>query len=99
MQRNFKEEDYLQASEKLWGAIAEITEALASKMNENIRTHAQMWEFVEQLDKKHPQLNLYNDFASYLHSNFYEDDLPSSVVLRGAETVKSCVRKIEKLIK
>lgn len=95
-----KEQDYLQASEKFWGATAEITKALASKMNKDIRTHAQMWEFVEQLDRKHPELNLYNDFvfASYLHANFYEDDLPASVVERGAKTVRSYVRKIEKLI-
>jgi len=59
-----------------------------------------MWEFVEDLDRRHTDLNLHNDFVftSYLHANFYEDDLPASVVQRGAETVKSYVRKIEKLI-
>ena len=95
-----KEQDYLQASEKFWGAAAEITEALASRTNKEIRTHAQMWEFVGDLDRKHPKLNLYNDFvfASYLHANFYEDDLPATVVQRGAETVRSYVRKLEKLI-
>lgn len=95
-----EEKDYLQASEKFWGASAEITKALASKMNKNIRTHAQMWKFVEELDRGHPELNLYDDFvfANYLHANFYEDDLPASVVRRGAGRVRSYVRKIEKLI-
>lgn len=95
-----KRQDYLQASEKFWGAAAEITKALASKMKKDIQTHAQMWQFLEELDRKHPELKLYNDFVfvSYLHANFYEDDLPASVVQRGAETVRSYVRKIEKLV-
>jgi len=35
-----KEGGYLQASEKFWGAAAEITKALASKMKKPILTHA-----------------------------------------------------------
>ena len=42
--------DYLQASEKIWGAVALIVKAAAMKYkNKRLASHRELWEFVSSL--------------------------------------------------
>lgn len=96
----FKKKDYSQASEKYWGAAAEITKAYALSTGKQLKTHADLWDFVIELHGKSPKLNLLHYFAdaNHLHSNFYEDDLRPEVVEELARSVKRYVRVINNLI-
>ncbi len=92
--------DIVQASEKFWGAAAEIVKAYAADKGIRTRTHNDLWQVVIDLDKRHPSLALLRDFnqAGYLHSNFYEDELRSEAVRAAGKGVREFVGKIERLL-
>ncbi len=99
-QQLLEKKDLAQASEKLWGAAAEIVEAVAAKKGVELGTHASLWAYVEQLDRQNPDLGLIEKFsyAGNLHTNFYENWLSSGYVVRGVSVVKEFVEKIKGLI-
>ena len=92
--------DYVQASEKLWGAAVEAVKAVAKSRGVSLGTHRSLVNYVLELHKKHPELDLRRGFAmaETLHINFYEDHLPAEEVRLRAEEVKSFVEKILRLI-
>jgi len=92
--------DYIQASEKLWGAAAEVVKVVAAKRGVELRTHGDLWEFVTKLrtELKDPELSRLFLQANYLHQNFYEGILPAEAVMDGAEAVKEFIDKLERLI-
>ena len=92
--------DYAQASEKLWGAAAEIIKAVAAKRGKSLGTHRSLGEFLTELDEEKPEWGLLRDFnaANSLHMNFYEDWLPPKVVLDGADAVRDLVGKLKTLL-
>jgi hypothetical protein len=92
--------DYVQASEKLWGAAAEIVKVVAAKRGVELKTHGELWEFVTKLRNELKDSELSRLFlqANYLHQNFYEGILPPQAVKDGAEAVKEFINKLEKLI-
>lgn len=95
-----KNKDYAQASEKLWGATAEIIKAVAAKRGILLGTHRSLGEFLSDLDGARPEWHLLRDFnaANSLHMNFSEDWLPPKVVLDGANAVRDLVRKLKTLL-
>ncbi len=95
-----EKKDYVQASEKLWGATAEALKAVAATRGRNLRTHADLWEFVRELDSERPEWRLRHKFrdADHLHSNFYEDELPGWAVEDAAEVVRDLVGKLRELL-
>lgn len=92
--------DYLQASEKLWGASAEIVKVLAAKKGVSLKTHGEIWDFVIGIDTelKDPEITTLFLVANQLHQNFYEGDLPPQAVARGGEAVKRFISKLEALL-
>jgi hypothetical protein len=92
--------DYPQASEKFWGAAAEIIKAVAAKKGITLGTHRSLAEYVEKLQEEHPKLDLARAFdaAEGLHINFYEDHLPEATVKRRAEAVREFVKRMEQLL-
>jgi len=44
--------DYVQASEEGWGAAAQIVKALAAKEGRELRSHKDLWSYVNELAKK-----------------------------------------------
>ena len=44
--------DYVQASEKFWGAAAEVIKAIAAKRGIDIRSHGEMHRFITTLSKE-----------------------------------------------
>jgi len=45
---------------------------VAARKGRALRQHAQLWEFVEELDAENPDLHFFHDFmvSGYLHTNF-----------------------------
>lgn len=89
-----------QASEKLWGASAEIVKAVAAKRGTILGTHASLFQFVSQLAGERPDLGLLDAFhiAGSLHTNFYEAWLTEEFVRRGLEVVQEFTRKLRTLL-
>jgi hypothetical protein len=92
--------DVVQASEKFWGAAAEMVKAYASAKRIKTRTHNDLWQVVIDLNREHPSLGLLRDFnqAVYLHSNFYEDELRPEAVRVAGEAVKQFMKNIDQLL-
>ncbi len=93
--------DDAQASEKFWGAAAEIIKAVAARRGVALGSHRSLGEFVEKLHKEHPEWNLMRAFnaANSLHMNFYEDWLPPGIVRDGAEAVHELVEKLRTFLR
>ncbi len=92
--------DFAQASEKLWGAAAEMVKAVAARRGVELGTHASLWEYVSKLDEEHPEWKLRRDFsyAGNLHQNFYEDWLTEDYVTEGLEIVREFAKKLRTLL-
>jgi len=88
--------DYVQASEKFWGAAAEIVKAAAAKKGMAIKSHAELYTFVANLKDEldAPELPRLFALASALHQNFYEDWLPPATVRDLGEAVKEFVERV-----
>lgn len=99
-QQLLEKKDLAQASEKLWGAAAEIVKAVAAKRGVELGTHASLWAYVEELDRQNPGLGLIEKFsyAGNLHTNFYENWLSTGYVVRGMNVVKNFVDKMKRLL-
>lgn len=85
-------EDYSQASEKFWGAFAEMVKSVASQRGLITRSHLGIGEIVELLQRE-LKFNLTEAYfaANSLHSNFYEEELTPEQVKRAAEIVKDAI--------
>ena len=95
-----KRGDYVQASEKFWGAAATIVKSAAAKRGTNIRSHEGLNRFIAKLGDEvdDPELPRLLAIAAYLHQNFYENWLPSKTVVNYGEAVKQLVEKLEALM-
>jgi len=96
-----KKKDYVQASEKIWGAAASCVKAAAmKKLGKRLTSHGELWEFVSKLvdDTGDQELGLLWRTAISMHVNFYENWAPPEEVIRALEHVKKFVEKIFKHI-
>jgi len=95
-----KKKDYAQASEKLWGATAEMIKAVAAKRGLVLGTHRSIAEFVNGLDREYPDWKLADKYAhsNSLHINFYEDWLPPELVEKSSVAVKEMMALLRKLL-
>ena len=92
--------DYIQASEKLWGAAAEVVKAVGALRGVELKTHSDLFQYVAKLreELRDPELSRLFHVANSLHQNFYEGNQPPSFVIDGAEAVRQLASKLEKLI-
>jgi hypothetical protein len=92
--------DLPQASEKYWGAAAMMVKTVAAKRNKKLKSHNELWHFVADLEREHPEMNLKQLFMviGYLHANFYEVELNADQVETGAKAVKEFISKLESLL-
>jgi len=95
-----KRKDYVQASEKLWGAAAEMVKVVAAKRGIEIKSHGELYKFVAKLKTEpgDPELLRLFSLAGALHQNFYENWLPPEVVVDYAEAVKELVAKLKRAL-
>jgi len=92
--------DYVQASEKAWGAASQMVKASAAKEGKELRSHAALWDHVDELAEKLTDFELRHLWgrANNLHQNFYENWMPPREVELSVEDVKSFMEKLRKPI-
>ena len=91
--------DLVQASEKGWGAAAQIVKATAEQRGWRHQSHRNLFEVVERLSEETGDRTLIDLFqvASALHLNFYEGWQTQGMIDRGLGGVEALVRRIEQL--
>ena len=92
--------DFVQASEKFWGAAAATVKTVAATRGVNIRSHEGIYKFVDRLSSElnDPEMLRLFGLASALHQNFYENWLSPKMVINYGEAVKQLVEKLEGVI-
>lgn len=92
--------DYAQASEKLWGAAAQIVKALAAAEGREIRSHADLHRYIVEVAKRtgDDEVRALWQSALALHQNFYENWLPAEMVEANARDVEKLIEKLRKLL-
>ncbi len=92
-------QDYVQASEKLWGAVAQIIKAIALNRGKRLRTHTAINTYIVQLAKELNDASLLDAFsiANSLHQNFYENWLAPETVIQNAKTIERLINKLRPL--
>lgn len=92
--------DYLQASEKLWGAAAHLVKAIAEKRGWRHDGHADLFRAVSRLvdETGDETIDTLFRIANQLHTNFYENWLPPEAVIRASKEVKRLIEKLRALI-
>ncbi|MBE0416018.1 MAG: PaREP1 family protein [Dehalococcoidia bacterium] len=95
-ERVLAQKDYLQASEKFWGAAAEMVKAVAASRDVELKTHGDLWKFVSKLrvELDDPEISRLFTLAGMLHQNFYEGHLTPEIVEDLANGVKQFVEKL-----
>ena len=92
--------DFIQASEKAWGAAAQIVKALAAKEGKELRSHGELLRYVAELSKEKDDKEImkYWFSATSLHQNFYENWFPEEAVRSAMEDVKNFIEKLKKFL-
>ena len=90
--RHLDENDLPQASNKAWGMVAETVKAVSAQHGGVIHTHRAIAQVIDELGRLAAQsgdadtrvwINNAFSVASYLHTNFYEDEASSQRVADG----------------
>ena len=93
------ESDFPQASEKAWGAAAEMVKAIAEERGRYHKSHRVLYEIIDDLaaETGDPDIGRIFQVASDLHINYYERWLPVRIVQRGVTDVQALLDKLEPL--
>ena len=93
--------DVRQASEKGWGAAAQIVKAVAHSRGWQHRGHMLMFDVVDDLRVETGDADIQRlfDVANALHMNFYEDWRSAGNVRRGLDDVELFLDKMAPLIR
>jgi hypothetical protein len=93
--------DYVQASEKAWGAAAQMVKALAAERGVELRSHGELHREVIRIAEEagDDEIRLLWQSAISLHQNFYENWLPPEMVERNVEDVKKFLDKSRRLLR
>ena len=92
--------DVRQASEKGWGAAAQIVKAIAEQRDWPHRSHAALYDVISRLISETGDIEIRRlfDVAGNLHMNFYEDWNNADNVGGSLNDVERFLDKIESLI-
>ncbi len=85
--------DARQASEKGWGAAAQMVKAVAEQRGWDHKTHRHIWQAAKMLADERRDISISRLFrsANHLHSNFYED-------IDDANNVADTLNDVERLL-
>lgn len=91
----------LQASEKIWGAVAHQLAAIAEERGWEHRRHSQFGDIVEYLEREHGRNDLIPTlrYFEYYHSNFYSNSVTTSNIRRGLRDAPEFIAELEALRK
>ncbi len=94
------EGDSRQASEKGWGAAAQMIKAIAQERNWEHDSHASLYRTIDRLVKETGDDNIHNRFgvANGLHQNFHENWGSSDYVASGLADIRMLLIKLEPLL-
>ena len=89
--------DLLQASEKGWGAAAQMVKSAAEDRGWPHNGHRQLYVVINRLASEtgDQQLRILFDSASALHANFYEGWMPREMVESSLGQVAELVAQLE----
>ena len=92
--------DLVQASEKAWGAAAQMVKAAAQAHGWPHGSHRDLFVAVRDLTNEHSDTDIHDLFAyaNYLHTNFYEAAFDAAVVERYLGRVREFVAKLDRLL-
>ena len=92
--------DSRQASEKGWGAAAQIIKAIASSRGWNHNNHASLYRVIARLvaETDDDQIHVGFTIANALHQNFYENWGEADYVARGLVHVRDLLLRLEPLL-
>jgi hypothetical protein len=92
--------DLIQASEKFWGAAAQMVKAVAAQREVELQSHGQLHRFVVDLSSQQNDSDMPQLFASAnaLHQNFYEHWLDIQTVQTYGQKVGELLEKLERLL-
>lgn len=93
-------DDRRQASEKGWGAAAEMVKAVAEERGWSHDTHRLLYGIVRNLEQETGNARLFPLFqmASGLHTNFYENWLHPANIRRSLQDVAELLALLEPLV-
>jgi len=105
--------EYIQAGEKLWGAVTALIKLYASKRNITVMhwSHGKLFQFIKNnIDKKPIRLSDGSEIspretfyellieARALHDNFYEGDLPDDAFKMIFNKVVRLMEKVKEIV-
>ncbi len=93
------EGDLLQASEKGWGAAAQMVKCIAESRGWPHEGHRELWRAVNRLAHETGDREILTSFglAGFLHTNFYEGWLTHEAVESHLSKVEELLGKLEGL--
>ena len=99
-QRELSAGDLRQASEKGWGAAAQIVKAAADSRGWEHDEHRLLLRAVDRLSQEQSDIEIWRLFGSSrsLHENFYEGEMAEATVTELLEDVARLVAKVEALV-
>ena len=94
------EGDSRQASEKGWGAAAQMIKAVASGRGWKHDSHAALYAVIDRLAKETGGDDIRHRFgiANVLHQNFYENWVDTDYVAKGLADVRELLNRLEPLL-
>jgi len=94
-----EKKDYVQASEKAWDAASQMVKALAVKEGRELRSHASLWKYVDEVAERLGDVELRHLWgrANNLHQNFHENWMPPREVELSVRDVKAFLEKLRRI--
>ena len=93
--------DLAQASEKAWGAAAQMVKAIAQERGWSHHSNRDIYYNIELLERETGGADIVDLFGAcnYLHLNFYEDTYSVRFIERQIKQVERFVGRVEGLLK
>ena len=91
--------DFVQASEKLWGATASTVKMVAAKRDMKLEKHGSLWTFINRISKESGDKDFIRFFgeANALHRNFYENEMEKESVETLSEDIEQLIAKLKRV--
>ena len=91
--------DLRQASEKLWGATAQVLKSFAEKHNLEHDSHSHAYKVIREAVRecRNPDVGEWFKHAEALHGNFYENWMIESEIRSSAADVRKLIDRLEEI--
>ena len=91
--------DLRQASEKFWGAAAQVLKSFAEKHNLEHDSHSHAYKVIREAvrESRNPDVGEWFKHAEALHGNFYENWMIESEIRSSAADVRRLIDAVERV--